>query len=100
MRQVWGSIPEAGQIGHRVANDSPLLLPFFGAVLPRRHAAKMGPATLSTFRRNTASIIKIWFDLHYDYCKHLLLETHITWHLTRLGPETLKEKIKLFKRSK
>ena len=35
VREVRGSIP-AGQIGHRVANDSSPLRRFFGAVLPRR----------------------------------------------------------------
>ena len=44
---------------HSVANDSPPLRRFFGAVLPRRQAAEMGPATRYTLRRNTASIMKI-----------------------------------------
>ena len=44
---------------HSVANDPPPLRHFFGAVLPRRQAAEMGPATRYTLRRNTASIMKI-----------------------------------------
>ena len=44
---------------HSVANDSPPLRRFFGAVSPRRYAAEMGPATRYTLRRNTASIMKI-----------------------------------------
>ena len=34
----------AGQIGHSVANGSPVLRHFFGAVLPRRCATEMGSA--------------------------------------------------------
>ena len=44
---------------HSVANDSPPLQRFFGAVLPRREAAKMGPATRYALRCNAASIMKI-----------------------------------------
>ena len=36
---------------HSVANDSPPLRRFFGAVLPRRQAAEMGPATRYTLRQ-------------------------------------------------
>ena len=42
-----------------VANGSSPLLRFFGAVLPRRLAAKIVSATRYTLRRNTASIMKI-----------------------------------------
>ena len=46
-----------------VANGSPPLRRFFGDVYPRRLAVEMGPATRYTLRRNTASIMKIWFHL-------------------------------------
>ena len=49
----------AGQIGHSVANGSPPLRCFFRAVLLRRLAVEMDPATRCKFRRNTASIIKL-----------------------------------------
>ena len=49
------------QIGHSVANGSPLMRRLFGAVLPRRLAAEIGLVTRYTLRRNTASIIKIRF---------------------------------------
>ena len=48
-----------GQIGHSVANDSPLLRRFFGAAFPRRQAAEMSPVKSYTLRRNIASIMKI-----------------------------------------
>ena len=57
--EVWGWIPEIGQIGHSVANGSPPLRCFFGAKLLRRNAAKMDPATHCTLRRNKKSIMKI-----------------------------------------
>ena len=40
---------------HTVANDSPSLRRFFGAVLPMRYAVKIGPDTRYTLRRNTMS---------------------------------------------
>ena len=46
---------EAGQ----EANGSPPQLRFFGAVLLRRQAVEMGPATRYSLQRNNASIIKI-----------------------------------------
>ena len=55
----------ADQIGQRVANGSPPLQRFFGAVLPRRLAAEMGPATCYTLPRNIASIMKIWFHFAF-----------------------------------
>ena len=51
----------ACKIGRSVANDSPPLRRFFGAVLPRRCAAEMDPATRYTLRCNIASIIEIFF---------------------------------------
>ena len=42
-----------GQIRGSVANG------FLGVVLPKGHAAEMGPATRYTLRCNTASTIKI-----------------------------------------
>ena len=48
----------ASQIEHCVANDSPPLQCFFGAVLARRQAAEMDPAT-RYIRRNTGRITKI-----------------------------------------
>ena len=48
-----------GQIGNRVAKDSPLLQCFIGSVLPRRKFVEIDPATRYTLRRNTASIMKI-----------------------------------------
>ena len=48
------------QIAHTVAYGSPPLRCFFEAVLPRRYAAKMGPATRYTLRLNTASVVKIF----------------------------------------
>ena len=50
---------------HSVANGSPPLRCFFGAALPRRKAAKMGPVTRYTLRRNTASINSE--DLIFDF---------------------------------
>ena len=44
---------------HSVANGSPPLRRFFGAVLPRRSAAEMSSATRYTLRGSTASVIKI-----------------------------------------
>ena len=59
MREVWARFP--GQsIGRSIANGSPPLRCFFGAVLPRRLTAKMDPAARFTLRRNTAGTIKIW----------------------------------------
>ena len=48
----------AGQIERSVANGSPPLT-FFEAVLSKRLAVEMGPATCYALRRNTASIMKI-----------------------------------------
>ena len=48
-----------GRVERSVANDSPTLRRFFGAVLPWRCAAEMGLATRYMLPRNTASIIKI-----------------------------------------
>ena len=65
VRQVWDSRPEPVKSDtispvtrHRFDNSSN-----FEAVLPRRWAAEMGPATCYTPRRNrpTASKMKIWF---------------------------------------
>ena len=58
VREVWGSIPGPVKL-HSVANDSPPLQRFFGAVMPRREAAEMSSATRYTLRHNTASIMKI-----------------------------------------
>ena len=46
-------------LSHSVANNWAPMRRFFGAVLPRRQAAKVSPATSNTFRRNTANITKI-----------------------------------------
>ena len=55
----------SGEIGRGIANDSPPLRCFFGAVLPRCSAAEMGPATHYTFRRNATSTMKdLIFDLN------------------------------------
>ena len=43
-----------------VANASPLLRRFMGAVLPRHLPTEMGPATRCTLRRNEATIMKIF----------------------------------------
>ena len=51
----------AGQIRHSVANRSQPLRRCFGAVLLRRYAVEMDPATRYTLRRNTASIMSIYF---------------------------------------
>ena len=51
----------AGQIGHSVASGSPSLRRFFAAVLLRRLATEIGPATRYTFRLNTPTVIKILF---------------------------------------
>ena len=48
-----------GEIGHSVANGSPPLRRSFGAVLARRYAVHMDPASRYTLRRNAASIMKI-----------------------------------------
>ena len=53
---------QAGQIGTlSVANSSPRLRRFFGAVSPNAHAPSRGdgPVTCYTLRRNTASMMKI-----------------------------------------
>ena len=52
---------QAGQIRHSVANGSPPLRRFFGAVFFRRYALEINPATRHTLWRNTASTMKIWF---------------------------------------
>ena len=52
----------AGHIERSVASDSPRLRCYFGVVLPRRYAAEMDPATPYLFRRNTASIMKIFLN--------------------------------------
>ena len=44
---------------HRIASGSPPPRRFFGAVLPRRYTAELGPATRYTIRRTAASILKI-----------------------------------------
>ena len=62
MEYLWFKY-RAGQIGRNLANGSPSLRRFFGAVLPRRQAAEKGPATSFMFRRNNASIIKILFNI-------------------------------------
>ena len=50
----------ADQIRHIVANDSPPLRCFFGAVFPAlSHGDELSPATRCTPRLNTASIMKI-----------------------------------------
>ena len=49
----------AVQIGYSVANGSPPLRCFFGAVLRRRYTAEMGPAIGFALRCNHASVIKI-----------------------------------------
>ena len=48
----------AGQITHSLTNGSPPLRCFFGAVLSRRYAAEMDPASRYTLWCNTASIMK------------------------------------------
>ena len=53
VRKICGSI--TGPI------KSPPLRCFFVAVLSRRWATEMDPTTRHTLRRNTASIMKIWF---------------------------------------
>ena len=50
---------QAGQIEHNVANGSPPLRRFFGAVLPARWAEEMGPAACYALRRNTEDVMKI-----------------------------------------
>ena len=56
---VLGFDFRAGQITHSVANRLPPQQRFFRAVLLRRYAAKMSPATRYTLGRNTASITRI-----------------------------------------
>ena len=46
----------AGDVVLTIANGSPSLRCFFGAVLFRRKTAKMGPATRNALRRNTATL--------------------------------------------
>ena len=67
----------AGQIGHSVANGSPLLRHFFFAVLPtgamtRRWALQ----TRYRFRRNSASVMKD-FIFTRIYCRAILNEIFI-----------------------
>ena len=52
----------AGQIGHRVANDSPPLRHFFGAVLPKTLSYGDGPRHSWHASAYSASMMKIWFD--------------------------------------
>ena len=60
VREVWDSIP--GPVKSDIlANGSPPLLCFFGAVKLTRKATETDSATRYTLRRNTASIMKIWF---------------------------------------
>ena len=65
MREIWDSISGP------VKSDILLLATvatFFGAVLPRRETAMMGPAIRYKLRPNTDNIIKIWsliFDENY-----------------------------------
>ena len=51
--QGSGFVCRSGRIGRSVANASPPLRRFFGAVLFRRLAAAMDPVTYYTLRRNT-----------------------------------------------
>ena len=51
----------ADQIGLNVANGSPPLRRFFGAVLHRRKTADMGRATRYKLQRNIAGTMKVWF---------------------------------------
>ena len=53
----------AGHIELSVTNGSPPLRRFFGAVLPRRCAAEMDPATRYMLRYNTASIMRIFLHV-------------------------------------
>ena len=48
-----------GQIRHSVANNVTPPQRYFGAMLLRRSTAETGPATRSTLRRNTASVMEI-----------------------------------------
>ena len=52
-----GLYSRAGQIGHSVANGSPPLRCFFGALMSRQSAAEMGPATRYTFGRDITSVM-------------------------------------------
>ena len=52
-----GSDSRIGLIAHSVANGSPPLRRFFGAVISRRSAAEMNPAARYSLRRNNARIV-------------------------------------------
>ena len=76
----------AGQIWQNVANGSPPLQRFFGALLPRRLAPKMDSATRNTIPRNTASIIKIKFFGISDYPNLCMIATNFrTFYVLLLG---------------
>ena len=63
VREVWGSIPgpvKSAQCRQRLATVATIVR----SCVARRYAAEMGPATRYTLRRNTASIMKIWFEVY------------------------------------
>ena len=66
----------SSQITRSVVNGSPPRRCFFGAVLPRREAAEMDPASRYTLRRNrpTVSVMKNFFS-YFAFCSIAMKST-------------------------